>query len=276
MMPSATQRYDIANDTWTAYDDLDIKYHVSDLAGFVGPNGLAYFVGGYNLTYAAQSTVFTINPVKSTETGVLEVAERASLPTARGDLSAVVAVDQSGNDYALATGGFTNENNFCEPLAVAERYNFTSDTWSEAAELKTAVGDQALVVLNNRIFALAGERQIANICLVSPDDPPDPGEETVPIDDVEWYDAASSTWTLIEDLPHHRFRFAAIGYHDKIYSFGGQLAYANSCQCFKTSDEVIVYTLSYEAINKTTSTSGAAVTSKLAALLLAFVGALFI
>jgi hypothetical protein len=258
MMPSATQRYDIANDTWTAYDDLDIKYHVSDLAGFVGPNGLAYFVGGYNLTYAAQSTVFTINPVKSTETGVLEVAERASLPTARGDLSAVVAVDQSGNDYALATGGFT------------------SDTWSEAAELKTAVGDQALVVLNNRIFALAGERQIANICLVSPDDPPDPGEETVPIDDVEWYDAASSTWTLIEDLPHHRFRFAAIGYHDKIYSFGGQLAYANSCQCFKTSDEVIVYTLSYDAINKTTSTSGAAVTSKLAALLLAFVGALFI
>lgn len=230
--------YDIASDAWTTYEDLDAKYQVSDLAGFAGPDGKAYFAAGYDFNYTAQSTVFAIDPIATGDLNDLVMAEVASLPTPRGDLTGVTATDQDGTPYALVTGGFTHENGFCDPLATSERYDFSSDTWTDAADLLTGRGDKALVVLNDRVFAIAGERQIANICLV---DKPEPGDGTVPIDDVEWYNSGTDEWTAIEDLTNHRFRFAAIGYEDEIFTFGGQLAYDDSCKCFKTSDEVTVY-----------------------------------
>jgi hypothetical protein len=221
---------------------LDEAYQLSDLAGFVGPDGKAYFAGGYNFTYAAQTTTFSIDPIQTTATGALVVEEHAPLTYSRGDVAGVADIDDNGISYALLTGGFTHENDFCEPLGFAERYDFDSDMWTEADELNTARGEKALVVLNDRVYGIGGERQIANICTVSPDDPPEPGEQTVPVDDVEWYNADTDEWTVIQDLPQHRFRFAAVGYGKAIYTFGGQVAYDESCMCFKTSDEVTVYT----------------------------------
>lgn len=239
---AALQVFAIDDGSWTTHDGLNEKYHVSDLTGFAGPDGLAYFVAGYDFNYTAQTTVFSIDPVASTANNTLVIQEQASLPTARGDASAVTAKDkESGDMYALVTGGFTDQNDFCDPLNTTERYDFTSGAWSDTNNLVVPRGDEALVVLNDRIYALGGERQYEARCYASPNDTPDPGEETVPIVDVEWYNETSDTWTVIEDLPRHRFRFAAIGYKNAIYSFGGQLAFDASCNCFRTSDEVIVY-----------------------------------
>jgi len=230
---------------WTTYGDLEEDFVTSDLAGFEAPDSkLAYFVGGYNLAYSALSTVFAIDTVNTTESGFLSVAEKAPLPTARGDLSAVSILTREGVAYALVTGGFSHENGFCEPLAATEYYNFDKGTWRAADDLKVARGDKALVVLEDVVYAIGGERQIANICLGAE---PEPGEETVPLQDVEYWDAATDEWVQLEDLPRHRFRFAAIGYENKIYAFGGQVAFSEDCQCFRTTDEVTVYTEVFEA-----------------------------
>jgi len=213
-------------------------------------------VGGYNLTYTAMPTVFAIDPVatfanSSSSNSELVVVEKAPLPTARGDLSAVSIVTDAGIAYALATGGFTDENGFCEPLATTEYYNFDKDTWRQAADLQVARADKALVVLGHRAYGIGGERQIANICVI---DKPEPGEETVPLNDVEYYNVETDEWVQLEDLERHRFRFSAVGYEDTIYSFGGQLAFNKDCQCFRASDEVTVYTEVFEEGDK----SGAA------------------
>ena len=128
--------------------------------------------------------------------------------------------------------------NFCEPLDATEYYDFDMDLWREADDLNVARGDKALVVLDDVVYSIGGERQIANICL---EDTPEPGEETVPLQDVEYWNSETDEWVKLEDLPRHRFRFAAVGFENKIYSFGGQLAFEEECQCFRTSDEVTVY-----------------------------------
>ena len=233
------QVYDIASGNWTSYN-LDEEYVTSDLGAFKGPeNELAFFAGGYNLTYAAMNTVFAINTIVTTASGVLTVTRKASLQEGRGDLAAVSSLTDGVTPYALVTGGFTDANGYCEPLNVTEYYDFDSDLWREADDLNVARSDKALVVLENIIYSIGGERQIENICLI---DEPEPGEETVPVKDVEYWNATSDEWVEIEELPSHRFRFAAVGYDNKVYSFGGQLAFEEECQCFRTSDEVTVYT----------------------------------
>jgi hypothetical protein len=210
---------------------------------------LAYFVAGYDQNYTAQTTVFTIDPVASTANSALVISRAPSLPTARGDLSAIAATDVStGKKFALVTGGFTHENSYCTPLSTSERFDPETGVWTDTNDLAVSRGDTALVVLGeNRIFALGGERDLPNFCLLSDEEKPEPGEETLPIVDVEWYDETVDKWTVIEDLPRHRFRFAAVGYKDAIYSFGGQLALDKNCSCFKTSDEVIVYKEEFES-----------------------------
>ena len=211
------------------------------MGAFKGPeNELAFFVGGYNLNYTSMDTVFAINTIVTTASGDLTVTEKAPLQQGRGDLAAVsLHTDDGAAPYALVTGGFTDENNFCEPLNVTEYYDFNSDSWSEVDDLNAARSDKALVVLEGIIYVIGGERQIDNFCTI---DNPEPGEETVPLKDVEFWNSTSDEWVEIEELPSHRFRFSAVSYENKIYSFGGQLAFAEDCQCFRTSDEVIVYT----------------------------------
>jgi Kelch motif len=159
------------------------------------------------------------------------------------------------------TGGFTHANSFCAPLTSSEQYNFDKQKWSVLDDLSIGRGDKVLVRVNDdtttasdtqdddkhstqqRIYAIGGERQIENICNVTTDDTPEPGEETVPIDDVEYYNISTNQWTVIEKyLPKFRLRFAAVGYNNTIYTFGGQYAFNKTCQCFPTSNDVILYT----------------------------------
>lgn len=99
-------------------------------------------------------------------------------------------------------------------------------------------------MLEGHFFALGGERQIEDICeRLSAGNEPRPGEETIPISDVEAYSATLQRWIVLAKLPDHRFRFAAVGYDDarEIYMFGGQEAYEASCNCFRTTGEIHVF-----------------------------------
>jgi N-acetylneuraminic acid mutarotase len=225
--------YDIESDEWTSFH-LPEKYNSSDLASFAHDNE-AFFAGGYNYTYGFLDTVLAIDTVATMESNQLVMTEKEPLLTGRGDLSA--ATDDAST-YALISGGFGSDQGFCEPLASVERYDFETGNWSSAAPLNLARSDLALEELNGYIFAIGGEAQVSNVCS---NDPPEPGERTIPIDDVERFDG--SEWTVLADLPNHRFRSAAVAFDDvnQIYTFGGQVSYSSDCMCFRTSSEVVVY-----------------------------------
>jgi Kelch motif len=230
------QIYDIATKTWTSLP-LPSPYATSDLAAWATTTR-AYFAGGYDATYTAQSRVFSIDvanfDLNAGATGV-DVTDHASLIEARGDVAATVNMDTG---YAYVSGGFTHANFFCEPLASVERYSVDGDTWISVASLPTARADKIMVNLEGHTISMGGERQAENICEM---DNPSPGELTILVDDVEVLNEDDSTWTVLTDLPETRFRFAAVVFNDTIYTFGGQKPYDESCQCLKTTDEVVAY-----------------------------------
>lgn len=256
------QVFDIATSTWKVYDTLPEDFVTSDLASFVDPaTGNAFFAGGFNQTYAAQPTVFAIDVVATTanESGTLIYEEKAPMFAARGDCTGVSALTRLGVGYALVVGGFTHEDDFCAALATTEYYDFARDLWRKAADMETPRADKALVVLGNVIYAVGGEQQIANICSIKN---PEPGEKTVLLQDVEYWNVETDTWVVVEDLPGHRFRLAAVGYNNEIYSFGGQVAFEEECQCFRTSDEVTIFS-EEEVIDTSDAPSGTALTTNL-------------
>jgi hypothetical protein len=245
---------------------LPQKYASSDLAGFAHGN-FAFFVGGYNTTYGFRGTVYAIDVVASLQPGnnnnkTLVIVDKAPLRVARGDLSATVNDDKT---YAIVTGGFGTTHQFCAPLTDVERYHFETDSWELIAPLNRGRSDAALVELNGNILTMGGERQLPNICVI---DTPAPGEATLAIDDVEYLDVGNSssaanttsntTWVRLQDLPKSRFRFAAVALdsHNAVYTFGGQVDYNSSCQCYRTTNQVIIYDASEVA--HTASASSAA------------------
>lgn len=155
----------------------------------------------------------------------------------RGDISS--AIDRE-NGVVLVAGGFTHANKFCEPNKHSEIYNIADDTWTEVAPLQFGRADKALVYLDGVFYAMGGERQVAGFCDLEVK--PEPGERTIPIDQVESFDLSTNTWTYVSDLPVHRFRFPAVAEGNRIYSFGGQVSFNQTCDCFASTDTIIVYT----------------------------------
>jgi N-acetylneuraminic acid mutarotase len=244
LLLSIAQVYDIATNEWTTYADLPAEYQLSDLAGFAYGTE-AFFAGGYQLDYTAVSTVFAIDAVNTAQTGTLSITPKSSMMYSRGDLSSATTSatdDDEASAAAFAAGGFTHENDFCSALTVVERYDFATDTWQELAPLTTGRSDKAVVYLTGYLFVLGGESQLDNICELA--DEPEPGEQTIAIDDVEVYDPETNQWIVLEDFPQHRFRFTAVAVNEehKIITFGGQTAFDEDCLCFRTTDEIVVYT----------------------------------
>lgn len=139
---------------------------------------------------------------------------------------------------SIYPGGFTHENDFCNPLDSVERYSLLGDTWLDIASLPTARADKAMVTYRGHTISMGGERQVENKCEL---ESPSPGELTVAVDDVEVLNDDDTTWEQLEPLPEHRFRFAAVVFEDTIYTFGGQEEYDETCNCLKTVDEVVAY-----------------------------------
>ena len=267
-IPSTVDIYNILTDTWTSHNVTDTKYLLSDNTGLVY-NDRAYIFGGWNGSYIVQSTSFyiEINNDNSNQP-TITFTDIADLPTPRGDISSVLYTSPIKNStitpvtYALVTGGFTHET-LCNALDTVEQYNFDTNVWiSETFDtLTTARGDKVLVgtsyttVIDNDvqseytqhlIYALGGERPIENICeALENNETLDVGSETVPIDDIEYYNVLNNTWaTFPNDIDVYRFRFsAAVDPSTKIiYTLGGQLKFNKSCTCFPTSNEIYMYT----------------------------------
>ena len=232
------QVFDITTKTWSTVGTLPEEYLMSDHTGFGWANRYAYFVGGYDVNYTALSTVFSIDGTAADPLSTLTI--RSPLIVERGDISS--AVDEE-NGIVLVAGGFTNANNFCEPHAHSEFYNISSDTWKEVAPLENGRADKALVHLqgeNGIFYAIGGERQVIGFCEL--DVKPEPGERTIPIDQVEQYNLTTDKWTTtVKRLPEHRFRFPAVSEGSKVYTFGGQLMFNQTCDCFPTTSKIVVY-----------------------------------
>lgn len=274
--------YNITDNTWTTYNSSSSnstimskeaieKYYVSDATGFYH-NGTGspriYVFGGYNVNYTAQANSFYLE-VSTTNNEVNVVfKDIAPLPTARGDTSSVTFTNAtSGDMYAMVTGGFTDTNEFCFALNTTDIYDIKTDTWIEWIdnnELIIGRGDKVLVrtthnsanqpiVGDQYIYAIGGERPIENICTVTK---VDVGTETVPINDIEYYNVHDHEWMILNKTSttissnsnitvlDERFRFAAVVDErtNKIYTFGGQVQFNSTCQCFPTTADVYVYT----------------------------------
>jgi hypothetical protein len=210
----------------------------------------AYFCGGYTTIYEAKSNLFRINGAESIVQGTLVIEDLAPMQFARGD---VASVFNQANKFAIVAGGFSDANSFCEPLASVEKYDVETNVWTSLDDLLKPRSDKVLVELDEEhVFAIGGERQIANICNLTADgDTPEVGEATIIVDDVEILHLDNGDWESLADLEFNRFRFAAASYKEdnKFYTFGGQSAYNNTCQCYDTTDEVVVYTENLDAVD---------------------------
>ena len=217
---------------------MDSDHAVSDHATVVR-DGKIYVFGGYNDDYSEVKTrTFSIDTRAS---GAIE--ELASMPTKRGDLSAVY-YNHGGYDHAFLIGGFTDANNYCAPLATVEVYNFNSKTWDVATttnDLDNERGDKVAVVLDGKILAIGGEDKHEDTCDGVDLDPFTQG--TVVVDEIESWDPRSAAgWQDETDLPEIRFRSAGAvdERSNTLYFFGGQKAFDQTCNCYKTADDIYV------------------------------------
>lgn len=164
----------------------------------------------------------------------------ASLKTARGDIIAAASAD---GQHAFVGGGFTPENDWCEPLSSVEQYTFGSDSWESLPDLIQERAEIVMVELDNHLYALGGERQIENICELVEE--VEVSELTVGSESIEVYERTSTNneWKILEEFSDHKFRFAAVGVEEngRIYAFGGQKSWEEKCQCFRTTKDVIVF-----------------------------------
>lgn len=221
--------YDITTKKWNTPSSLPAEYVVSDHAGF-GTSDI-YIAGGYDLTYTAMNAVVKISSDGQTFTKVGDLNE------ARGDVFGVANKDGT---KAYIAGGFTHLN-WCQPLTSAEEYDFATETWTSLPDLVDARGEIALVENSGHLYAIGGEGPLdEGICASNNYTI---ATKTVATDRIEILNDGETAWKILKDFPEERFRFAAVGVEedDVIYTFGGQVKFEESCQCFKTTDKVFVY-----------------------------------
>jgi hypothetical protein len=220
--------FDFADNAWSTPGSLEMG--TSDNAAFADGDHV-YVVGGYNADYVAYNNVWRIDSV-NTANGLL-IEQVAPLLEARGDFKAVA----DGQGQAYIAGGYTDQNGFCPPLATVEMYSIESNTWSSLPDLLTPRGDLALEELQGHLVAISGETQLDTNCQIID---PDPGEAAVVVDDVQLL-GHSDTWEVVASLPDAKFRFDTVSLGGRIFAFGGQSSYNATCQCYPTSDEILVF-----------------------------------
>lgn len=230
--------YDPSTDEWSKVRVLPDEFLVSDNAALTY-EGKLYVLGGYGVDYVAKKFMIQIDP--ETE-GYLV---KKSMPTARGDASAVSYVFADGKTKAYIMGGFTDVNDFCAPLADAEVYDFETDSWIEINDLNYKRGDKAVVVHNGRVVAIGGESKHEEKCNQGGTPLEEVGSGSELVDTVEYFDPRDSEpmWRTETKLEEHRFRAAAVSVKStgSVYVFGGQSLFTESCDCYPTSDTIYEY-----------------------------------
>ncbi|KAL3807621.1 hypothetical protein ACHAXA_005251 [Cyclostephanos tholiformis] len=264
--------YDPSMGTWIdAPTYLPSGRASSDLAGFAHPHlpGVVYLVGGYDESYRALdiTTIVTMTTISSSGdmNATTTYAVGPALTGMRGDVDAAVV-----DGYAYVSGGFTHENEYETPMDTVERLLLESTTtnstedWKGVDALDQERGDKQLVGLDGRLYAMGGETKV-NVTGVPESELPDLGSRSEILDTVEVFDptvddvvdggGGVAEWHILAPMPGQLFRFGAVEWQDEnndleeddddddgyIFVFGGQVGYDGDCECFRTTDKVLVF-----------------------------------
>mmetsp|Transcript_2256 Transcript_2256/g.3248 ORF Transcript_2256/g.3248 Transcript_2256/m.3248 type:complete len:433 (+) Transcript_2256:195-1493(+) len=220
--------------TWTSRGKLPENIVTSDLTGWAWKNYI-YLTGGFVADYSASGGTiridFTDNPSELTEEHMDTSLEDSPIP--RGDFHAVVLFG-----YAYLAGGFSHKD-WCQALKTTERYHMESDTWQTLADMNVGRADMAVASLNNRIVTIGGEEK-PEVCVSDPAYGSHPSHHVDVILDPQ--KGKDSEWLEFGKFNDKRFRFAAavVPALGQIYTFGGQLPFDFTCDCFPTTDDVAV------------------------------------
>lgn len=188
-----TRIYDIDSDSWSFATPGPLPTRSEGAAATHG--GHLYAVGGRSGGPLSDLDRYTA----ATDTWV----SLADMPTARRGLGAAVV----GNAL-YAIGGSTGTAP-CggSPLAMVERYDIDTDTWSTRAPLPSPRSDLAAVAHGGKIYVFGG-------CLGT----------FAAINNVDVYDPVTDTWsTAPADMPTARSSMYGAGAKgNRIYVIGGQ------------------------------------------------------
>lgn len=228
------------NGSWKLFMTLTDEHTVSDQTSFAR-GGSIYILGGYQGNgdgYTTRDELISLN----VETK--EILSLASMITKRGDASAAY-YNSGGIEAIYIMGGFTSKTNFCEPLSEAEKYDFATNKWTTISPLVQERGDKGVVVLNDHILAIGGEDKHESIC-AGTDEGVDPSSHAIAVNDVESFnpqDGDDAKWEVEVDFNEFRFRSAAAVAKnlDTVFLFGGQMAFSDECNCYKTSKDIFYY-----------------------------------
>jgi hypothetical protein len=247
--------YDSATDTWSTPTSLPAERQVSDFTAFTDvKTSVVYLVAGYDSYYTALDTVTMVD---MSDMENISFSNGPSLKGERGDIDSAI-VDSR---YVYVSGGFTHSNNYSNPLNTVEMFDMETSTWSVVDALNQERGDKQLVSLNGKIFALGGEEKVDVAGVVNEEEIPELGAQSVVLDTVESLHLEDDVplWEKNADMPGQLFRFAAVAWKDEaedveegehdhehgyIFVFGGQVGYDTDCNCFRTTDHVMVMDLS--------------------------------
>jgi Kelch motif len=159
-------------------------------------SGHIFFAGGHpNGTSGVTNVVTRIDLLTKAVTTV------APLPTARAGLG-LIEQESFAGDHLYAIGGVNASG---QALNTVEVYDFTANSWSEAAPMPTARGYLAVVAAEDgKIYAIGGT------------------DDNGPLATVEAYDPSNNTWSPILPLNTPRSHLAAtLGPEEIIYAAGG-------------------------------------------------------
>lgn len=243
---TAIDVYNPYNDSWTTRGHLPSEIVTSDAVGW-STNDFIYYAGGYDVNYTAKGDTFRLD-VSNNPTNFTEMAYKAlsSMNIPRGDFSAEVAYGA----YAYIVGGTSDITGYCESMKEVERYDIASNKWDVIAPLNNGVDDSAVAFLRGKIITVGGETKVWDCLNIT-----DPAYGAVPDNAVEALDASlnnsttKTTWNVYSDFPFTLMRFDAVAVppQGRIYTFGGQKPYDETCQCFPAVSSILYGTESFSS-----------------------------
>lgn len=238
---TAIDSFNPYTNTWTTRGELPDDVVTSDLTAWTYEEYI-YITGGFTSDYTSVGTTYRLNlsgDNNPTDFESMGYELMATSPHPRGDIHAVTLFG-----YAYMAGGLSHTSLWCEGLKTTERYHMATDTWEEIAPLPTGRADMAVAVLNNKIISIGGETKPEDCQEVN-----DPAYGSFPADHVQVLlnPSGNAEWVQFAQFQDERFRFAAtvVPSQNRLYTFGGQLPYDFTCDCFPTSNNVAVGTEVY-------------------------------